>query len=389
MNSQTNQFSAVTHFRDESTRWEAVLRRDSHADGHFFYSVRTTGVYCRPSCASRPARRENVSFHETGADAERAGFRPCQRCKPREPGLGERRARAVEAACRMIENSDSMPTLDALAKASGMSRFHFHRVFRSVTGVTPSAYAATHRAERVRAELSRRPTVTEAIYESGFNSSGRFYGSASARLGMTPSRFKSGGHGTSIHFAIGRSSLGNVLVGATDRGVCAIFLGDDRDSLVEDLKRRFPAAQLIPGDDTFKKTVAAVVNLVETPAAGFDLPLDVRGTAFQQRVWQALRKIPAGLTATYADVAKNIGAPQAVRAVAGACAANPVAVVVPCHRVVRSDGSLSGYRWGVKRKRALLDREAARGHETTRRGSVHRTNQSAERLDSPHSSHQR
>ena len=389
MNSQTNQVSAVTHFREESARWEAILRRDSRADGHFFYSVRTTGVYCRPSCASRPARRENVAFHETGADAERAGFRPCQRCKPGEPGLGERRARAIEAACRMIENSHSVPTLNALAKASGMSRFHFHRVFRSVTGVTPSAYAATHRAGRVRAELSRRPTVTEAIYESGFNSSGRFYGSAAGRLGMTPSRFKAGGRGTSIHFAIGRSSLGNVLVGATDRGVCAIFLGDDRDSLVEDLKRRFPAAQLIPGDETFRKTVAAVVNLVETPAAGFDLPLDVRGTAFQQRVWQALRKIPAGRTATYGDVAKNIGAPQAVRAVAGACAANPVAVVVPCHRVVRSDGSLSGYRWGVRRKRALLDREAAQGHGTTRRRSVNRANQSAEGRGSPHTSHQR
>ncbi len=260
----------------------------------------------------------------------------------------------------MIEKSDSVPPLDALAKAAGMSRFHFHRIFRSVTGVTPAAYAATHRAARVRTELSRRSTVTEAIYESGFNSSGRFYGSVAGRLGMTPTRFKAGGNGTSIHFAIGQSSLGNVLVGATDRGVCAIFMGDDRDALVKDLKRRFPAAQLIPGDKHFTTTVSAVVKLVETPAAAFTLPLDVRGTAFQQRVWQALRMIPPGRTATYTDVAKKIGAPQAVRAVAGACAANPVAVVVPCHRVVRSDGSLSGYRWGVKRKRALLDREAAR-----------------------------
>ena len=361
MNSQKTQDSVASRFRDDSERWTAVVRRDSSADGHFFYSVRTTGVYCRPSCASRPARRENVAFHDTGADAERAGFRPCRRCRPSEPGLNERRARAIEAACRMIENSDSAPKLEALAKASGMSRFHFHRLFRSITGVTPSAYAATHRAARVRTELSRRPTVTEAIYESGFNSSGRFYGSAVGRLGMTPTRFKAGGSGASIHFAIGRSSLGNVLVGATDRGVCAIFMGDDRESLVKDLHHRFPAAQLVPGDDAFKNTVAAVVKLVETPAAGFDLPLDVRGTAFQQRVWQALRTIPAGRTATYTDVARTIGAPQAVRAVAGACAANPVAVVVPCHRVVRSDGSLSGYRWGVKRKRALLDRETLQG----------------------------
>lgn len=347
-------------FQNDGERWSAVVRRDARADGHFVYSVRTTGVYCRPSCASRPARRENVAFHETEADAERAGFRPCRRCRPGEPALAERRAKAIEAACRMIERADTVPSLEALAKASGISRFHFHRVFRAVTGVTPSAYAASRRVARVRTELTRQPTVTEAIYESGFSSSGRFYASATDRLGMTPTRFKAGGSGMSIRYAIGRSSLGAVIVGATDKGVCAIFLGDDRASLVRNLQERFPAARLVPGGEAFTNTVAAVVGLIETPAAGIHLSLDVRGTAFQQRVWQALRRIPAGSTATYTDIARRIGAPQAARAVAGACAANPVAVVVPCHRVVRSDGSLSGYRWGVKRKRALLDRETVR-----------------------------
>jgi len=347
-------------FEDEVERWAAVVHRDSRADGHFVYSVRTTGVYCRPSCPSRPARREHVGFHDTGAEAERAGFRPCRRCRPGEPGLAERRAQAVANACRMIEEADSSPTLDTLAKAAGMSRFHFHRVFRSVTGVTPSAYMTACRGARVRQELARASTVTEAIYESGFNSSGRFYASALGLLGMTPTRFRAGGSGTSIHFAVGQCSLGAVLVAATEKGVCAIFLGDDPDALVRNLQDRFPAAQLVGGDAEFEGTVAAVIGFIETPAAGLDLPLDVRGTAFQQRVWQALRTIPAGQTTTYTDIAQRIGAPQSVRAVAGACAANPIAVAVPCHRVVRSDGGLSGYRWGVERKRALLDREAIR-----------------------------
>jgi AraC family transcriptional regulator of adaptative response/methylated-DNA-[protein]-cysteine methyltransferase len=260
----------------------------------------------------------------------------------------------------MIEEADSSPTLDALAKAAGMSRFHFHRVFRSVTGVTPNAYMTACRGARVRQELARRPTVTEAIYESGFNSSGRFYASVPGLLGMTPTRFRAGGSGASIRFAVGRCSLGSVLVAATDTGVCAILLGDDPDALERDLQRRFPNAQMVGGDDEFAGVVARVVGFIETPAAGLDLPLDVRGTAFQQRVWQELRTIPAGATASYTDIAKRIGAPKAARGVAQACAANPIAVAVPCHRVVRSDGGLSGYRWGVERKRALLDREAIR-----------------------------
>ena len=318
-------------FSSDEERWEAVVRRDRAADGAFYYSVRTTGVYCRPSCAARLARREHVRFHATCEEAEQGGFRPCKRCRPTAP---------------------------ALAAATGMSRFHFHRVFKTLTGVTPKAYAAAHRAQRVRDELSRTDTVTEAIYGAGFNSNGRFYATSSEMLGMTPSNFRSGGHGASIRFAVGECSLGSILVAATDKGVCAIMLGDDPEALVRDLQDRFPKAQLLGGDEGFEQLVAKVVGFVEAPARGLDLPLDVQGTAFQQRVWQALRAIPSGTTVSYTEIAERIGAPQAVRAVAQACASNAIAVAIPCHRVVRQDGALAGYRWGVERKRALLEREA-------------------------------
>ena len=345
-------------FADEEARWQAVKRRDRTADGAFYYSVLTTGVYCRPSCASRLARRENVRFHASPAAAEKAGFRPCKRCRPNEPALADRQAKAVAKACRLIERADDMPSLDALADAAGMSRFHFHRVFKSVTGVTPKAYADGHRAQRVRAALAERGSVTDAIYGAGFNSSGRFYATASDLLGMTPSDFRAGGTGAAIRFAVGQCSLGAILVAATDKGVCAITFSDDADALVRDLQDRFPKARLIGGDEKFEHLVAQVVGFVEAPAQGLDLPLDVRGTAFQQRVWQALRKIPAGTTATYSEIARRMGRPKAVRAVAQACAANGIGVAIPCHRVVRTDGSLSGYRWGVARKRALLTRES-------------------------------
>ena len=346
-------------FTDETERWAAVARRDAAADGQFFYSVSTTGVYCRPSCPSRRARREHVRFHSTVADAERAGFRACKRCRPNQPSLADERVLAVGRACRLIERADGLPALEALAKTAGLSRFYFHRVFKAVTGVTPKAYAAAHRARRVRDELTRQSTVTDAIYGAGFNSNGRFYAAAPGVLGMTPTRFRAGGAGESIRFAVGECSLGSVLVAATGKGVCAITLGDDPDALVRSLQDRFPHAHLVGGDAAFEGLVGKVVALVEAPATASDLPLDVRGTAFQQRVWQALRKIPAGSTASYADIARRLGAPTAVRAVAQACGANPVAIAIPCHRVVRQDGSLSGYRWGVERKRALLDREAS------------------------------
>jgi AraC family transcriptional regulator of adaptative response/methylated-DNA-[protein]-cysteine methyltransferase len=350
--------SATPAFTRDEDRWEAVVRRDRRADGAFCYAVQTTGVYCRPSCGSRRARRENVRFYATTREAERAGFRACKRCRPGEPARGDARAAAVARACRLIETAEEPPGLEGLAEAAGMSRFHFHRVFKAVTGVTPKGYAAAHRTRRVREELSRSHTVTDAIYGAGFNSSGRFYATAAGALGMTPTSFRAGGDGASIRFAVGECSLGSVLVAARDRGVCAILLGDGPERLVRDLQDRFPKARLIGGDAGFERLVATVIGFVETPALGLDLPLDVRGTAFQHRVWQALRKIPAGATATYSEIAVRIGAPTAVRAVAQACASNGHAVAIPCHRVVRSDGALAGYRWGVERKRALLDREA-------------------------------
>ncbi|MET0917738.1 MAG: bifunctional DNA-binding transcriptional regulator/O6-methylguanine-DNA methyltransferase Ada [Burkholderiales bacterium] len=339
-------------------RWAAVVVRDPKADGKFFYSVKTTGVYCRPSCAARTARPENVAFYPTAADAERAGFRPCKRCKPDQPSLAEQHAARVAELCRLIENAEHVPSLEELANHAGLSPYHLHRVFKAVTGLTPKAYAAGHRAKRVRAELGRSSTVTEAIYDAGYSSNGRFYEESNEVLGMTPTNYRAGGANTAIRFAIGECSLGSILVAASERGVCAILMGDDPGELARNLQDRFPRADLIGGDAEFERLVAKVVGFVEAPKLGLDLPLDVRGTAFQQRVWQALREIPAGETVSYSEIANRIGSPKAVRAVAQACAANTLAVAIPCHRVIRNHGGLSGYRWGVERKRALLDREA-------------------------------
>lgn len=353
---QQTGFAAAAILADP--RWAAVQARDKRADGRFFYSVRTTGVYCRPSCGARRARPENVAFHATSAAAERAGFRPCKRCKPDQPSLTEQHAAMVTAACRAIEQAETTPTLEQLARPSGLSPFHFHRVFKAVAGVTPKQYAAAHRNRRLRDELERAATVTEAIFDAGYNASSRFYETADQVLGMTPSSYRAGGADSEIRFAIGECSLGAILVAQSERGVCAILLGDDPDALARDLQDRFPKARLIGGDGAFEQLVARVIGLIETPAIGLELPLDVRGTAFQQRVWQALCDIPAGSTVSYSEVARRIGSPAAVRAVAGACAANMLAVAIPCHRVVRNDGELSGYRWGVERKRKLLEREA-------------------------------
>lgn len=339
-------------------RWRDVVHRDPKADGRFFYAVQSTGVYCRPSCGARTPRPENVSFHLMAQDAEQAGFRPCKRCKPDQSPLAERHAELVADLCRQIERADVPPRLEELARGARMSMHHLHRVFKAITGLTPKAYAAAQRARKVREQLRRGGSVTEAIYEAGYNSHGRFYEESTRLLGMTPRDFRAGGSNAVIRFAVGECSLGDILVAASERGVCAIFLGDDPDALVRDLQDRFPRAELIGGDARFERLVAQVVGWVEAPKLGLDLPLDVRGTAFQQRVWQALRDIPAGTTASYTEIAERIGAPGAARAVAGACAANPLAMAIPCHRVVRNDGALSGYRWGVERKRALLERES-------------------------------
>lgn len=356
MNAPIHAASAAPESQDD-VRWRAVCARDRDADGRFVYAVRTTGVYCRPSCPSRRARRENVSFFAAPAAALAAGYRACKRCRP--DGGDDGRAALVTAACRYIEQAESAPSLAEVAAHVGLSSYHFHRLFKAGTGLTPRAYAAAHRGERVRRALARGSAVTDALYDAGYNSNGRFYAEAAGVLGMAPTAYRRGGADTAIRFAVGECSLGSILVAASPRGVCAILLGDDPEALLRDLEARFPRAQLLGGDGEFERLVATVVGFVEQPALGLDLPLDVRGTAFQQRVWQALRAIPAGATASYAEVAQRIGAPRAVRAVAQACAANALAVAIPCHRVVRNDGSLSGYRWGVERKRALLAREAS------------------------------
>jgi len=344
-------------WRTDEERWAAVQRREVSADGAFFYSVRTTGVYCRPSCAARLPLRSNVRFHSTAVEAEAAGFRACKRCRPGGPELAARRVAAIAAACRLIGQSDTVPRVADLAAAAAMSRFHFQRVFKQVTGLTPQVYAREKRAERLRAQLHKGAPVTEAIYAAGFNSSGRFYAEAGNTLGMPARDYRAGGTNTSIRFAVGECSLGAILVAASERGVCAILLGDDAAALTRELEDRFPRAELEPGDRDFDQWVARVVGLVEAPQLGCELPLDIRGSAFEQRVWRALRDIPPGSTASYAEIAAAIGAPSSARAVARACAANALAVAIPCHRVVRSDGGIAGYRWGIERKRALLAAE--------------------------------
>lgn len=343
----------------DDPRWARVIARDKTADGRFWYSVSTTGVYCRPSCPSRTANPENVQLHDSLQSAKATGFRPCRRCNPEGPSLDTENAALVARACRLIEKSEEEPALEAIAKAVGLSPGYFHRVFKAATGLTPKSYASAYRAKKVREGLAAGTSVTEAIYDAGFNSSGRFYEKSTSMLGMTPTQYRAGGLNEEITFAVGQSSLGAILVASSKKGVAAILLGDDPDELVRDLQDRFPKARLIGADRDYEAMAARVIGFVEAPELGLELPLDVRGTAFQQRVWQALRQIPVGATVPYAEIALRIGLPKAVRAVASACAANNLAVAIPCHRVVRNDGSLSGYAWGVERKRTLLDREAS------------------------------
>jgi AraC family transcriptional regulator of adaptative response/methylated-DNA-[protein]-cysteine methyltransferase len=343
----------------DDSRWARIVARDKTADGHLWYSVLTTGVYCRPSCPSRLANPENVQLHDTLESAKATGFRPCKRCNPDGLSVEAENAAVVAKACRIIQETEQELSLEELAGTIGRSPSYFHRMFKAATGVTPKDYAAAHRATRVRHGLASGNTVTEAIYDAGFNSSGRFYEKSTDMLGMTPSQYRAGGANEEIKFAIGQTSLGAILVASTQKGVAAILLGDDPDELVRNLQDRFPKAQLIGADRDYEMLVAQVVGFVEAPRIGLNLPLDVRGTAFQERVWKALQEVPAGATVSYAEIARRIGAPKSVRAVAGACAANKLAVAIPCHRVVRNNGSLSGYAWGVDRKRALIDHEAS------------------------------
>jgi AraC family transcriptional regulator, regulatory protein of adaptative response / methylated-DNA-[protein]-cysteine methyltransferase len=338
-------------------RWAQLVARDASADGQFFYSVKTTGVYCRPSCGARTPLPKNVAFHDSIAHAIEAGFRACKRCKPGDAPLAVQHAQRIAEACRQIQSAQTMPTLSELAKAAGMSAFYFHRLFKSITGVTPKAFALAEQSQRMRKALVPELSVTDAIYDAGFSSGARFYEKSKQMLGMSATRYRQGGVQEQIRFAIGACSLGAILVAQSAQGVCAILLGDAPEPLLQNLQERFPKAQLIGADADFEALVAEVVGLVEAPQIGLQLPLDVRGSAFQQRVWQALRTIPVGVRLSYSELAQRIGQPKAVRAVASACAANNIAVAIPCHRIVRGDGSLSGYAWGVQRKQQLLARE--------------------------------
>lgn len=348
----------VPRFTTDAEKWQAVKARDKTADGRFYYSVATTGIYCRPACGARLPRRENIAFHANRDAAEAAGFRPCKRCRPDSTPGWQARACMVADACRFIEQAEIPRSLKQVAAHARLSPHHFHRIFKEVTGVTPKAYATSHRTSAVKGSLKAAGTITEAIHDAGYNASSRFYEKAGSFLGMSPRIYKAGGKGQKIRYTVRPCSLGLMLVAATDKGICMLQFGDRHDSLRTELLLDFPAAELTVGDATFDAWADAALALVETGAQPESaLPLDIQGTAFQQKVWQTLQAIPPGQTISYKQVAEQIGKPDAARAIARACADNRIAVAVPCHRVVRSNGALSGYRWGVERKRALLERE--------------------------------
>jgi AraC family transcriptional regulator of adaptative response/methylated-DNA-[protein]-cysteine methyltransferase len=347
--------TTAPRFATESARWAAVLHRDRAADGRFVYAVKTTGVFCRPGCASRRPLRKNVELFDLPEQARRAGYRACKRCAPEAPRAVDDSLAAAVEACRLLERADGMRS-DELASAVGLSPSYFARTFKRHVGVTPQAYRRRVLAERAKAELGSARSVTSAVYDAGYASASRFYAGAARELGMQPSEVQRGGRGQLVRYVVRRCSLGCALVAWTQRGVCEVGLGDDAAEVIAALRARFPNAQHARAG--LPPWIDRVLAAVERPRAANSVPLDIRGTAFQQRVWEALRRIPAGETRGYAELAREIGSPRAVRAVARACASNRLAVLVPCHRVVRADGALSGYRWKPERKRALLQREA-------------------------------
>ncbi|XGV95029.1 MAG: bifunctional DNA-binding transcriptional regulator/O6-methylguanine-DNA methyltransferase Ada [Leptolyngbya sp. BL-A-14] len=354
---KTVEFKTRSTGLTEAECWDAIVHRDPEADDAFLYAVQTTGIYCRPTCASRQPKRENVLFFNCWEDAEAAGFRPCKRCSPRSTSPKQQQATIIAHVCKQIERAETPLSLTAMAQMAGLSAYHFHRVFKAIVGVTPKQYTAVHRAQRLRQHLQETSTVTQAMSDAGFETSSNFYNQAATLLGMTPSQYQQGAKGMAIRYTVQSCWLGWVLVAATPKGICAIALGDTPEALKTQLQATFPNAQLCTGDCAFDGWVEQVLRLIEVPQSAVELPLDVQGTAFQQQVWQALQTIAPGTTISYSDLATRIGNPKAVRAVANACAQNQIAVAIPCHRVVGSDGSLRGYRWGRDRKQALLTKE--------------------------------
>jgi AraC family transcriptional regulator of adaptative response/methylated-DNA-[protein]-cysteine methyltransferase len=344
-------------YATDQTRWNALLQRDHEADGVFFYGVLTTLIYCRPNCSSKRPNHENVCYFDTWEQAERAGFRPCKRCNPRSSENIDQHAETIIKACRIMDNAEEHISLKTLAAQLGLSAFHFQRLFKKVTGITPKQYAMQKRSKQVRTRLIKGASVTDAIFEAGFASSSRFYENAVNNLGMKPSQYRKGATGIRIRIAVVKSDLGWVLIGATEKGICTIELGDNPDVLRERLFESFPRAVIQEGDNDLNDWVKQLLIHIENPSQRLNLPLDIQGTAFQRQVWQALREIPVGSTASYTEIAEKIGKPKAARAVANACASNKLAIAVPCHRVVRKNGLLGGYRWGAEKKRMVLDKE--------------------------------
>ncbi len=338
--------------------WRAVVARDEHMDGAFVYAVRSTGIYCRPSCPSRRAGRAQVVFFALPEAAERSGFRPCRRCQPHKAPHGPQ-AELVERVCRQIEaNLEGPRGLAALGAEMGMSPYHLQRTFKRLMGITPRQYADAHRLSVLKRRLRKGDDVTTAMYEAGYGSSSRLYERAPALLGMTPGRYRRGGQGMRIGYTLADSPLGRLLLAGTARGVCAVYLGDSDGRIEAELKHEYPRAEIRRDPNGLRAWAAALLNHLKGREPQLELPVDVQATAFQCRVWQALRAIPYGTTRSYSEIARAIGRPKAVRAVARACATNPASVVIPCHRVVREDGHLGGYRWGLERKRALLEGES-------------------------------
>lgn len=355
---------------NEAVAWESILHRDASADERLLYGVTTTGVYCRPSCPSRRPKRDNVAFFSSVEAAERAGFRACRRCRPnraRTPDNDVERARDYIDA-HIGDLADERITLELLGETVGLSPYHLQRKFKETLGLTPAQYIRARKSERLKTELKRGETVSRATYGAGYGSSSRVYDDADSRLGMTPATYRRGGAGAVIEYVIASTSLGTLLVGATDRGICAVTLGDDAGALEDALQREYPAAtrtRLSDPQDSMRRWVEEIVALVEGENTRVEVPLDVQASAFQWKVWRELQRIPFGETRSYSEVANAIGSPKAVRAVASACANNRVAVVIPCHRVVRQTGSLGGYRWGIERKQQLLAKERATRGEST------------------------